>query len=499
MNSTAPSDGTFATLASRANDAFLAPFIVLPELGLSAFNAALGATARMAAATARAAGSVGAGPFADLAEEFSTRVGDRAMTAAQDAAAVAAAGARKVVGPEPGPTANALLASTVLEKGTATAVLPLLIAGDAVATVLSFEPVRHAAIALGMAVSERLDTVSAPGIDGTLKADTAARLRFGFYDMTTNGPVEAVARDVRGVVGGLFALTLGDLDWLAQGLKGFQGSAEYVYEKVEHGEVGPHSDIPISVSLGRYGTTIVEKYPKEFVRALESRDILGVVRACVDEPAKITTLFALYPPFTFKVLYDVTVFMGKALLDGPDSQKYALCELAIMESGLTNGEKDAALLELRRTAPRTIVEYEYYVPLLVPFDGTAEDKVYRRNAAGEVVENRTVMPSVFKQVGMDIAQSLCAEVIGLRSFLWLYRDEPLARAKNDRETSRKYGPRVAARIAAHPRYPLAPPEIAALTEGGPRPAPEVAAILDGLLRERGLQHVADRVAARASA
>jgi hypothetical protein len=495
----ANSRGLFGNLASRGNDALLAPFIVFPELGLSAINATVSATARMAAAAARAAGSTGLVPFAALAEEFSSRVADRTLTTAQDATALAVAGARRAIGQDSGPTSNALLASTLLEKGTATAALPLLIVGDGVAAALTVEPSRQAAIGLGMLVSRGLDTVSSQGvIPGNVKADTAARSRFGFYDMTTNGPVEAVARDVRGILGGLLALALGDPEWLAQGLKGFQISAEYVHEKVEHGEVGPHSDIPISVSLGRYGTTIVEKFPKEFVRALESGDLLGVIRACLVEPEKVTTLLALYPTFTFKVLYDVTVFMGKGLLDGPDAQKYALCELAIIESRLTNDEKDAALVDLRKTAPRTIIEYEYYVPLLVPFGGTPQDKVSRRNAAGEVIENHTVVPSVFKQIGMDIAQSLCSEVISLRSFIWLYGEEQVAREKNHRETTRKYGPEVARRIAEHPRYPLGPEQVAALTQAGPRTPAAVASILDGLLRERGLRDLADRIAAEQS-
>jgi len=331
-----------------------------------------------------------------------------------------------------------------------------------------------------------------------VRADTAARSRFGFYDMTTNGPVEAVARDAGGVIGGLLALALGDTDWLAQGLKRFYVSAEYVHEKVEHGEVGPHTDIPISVSLGQYGTTIIEKFPEAFVQALESGDLLGVIRAYLKEPGKVTTLFALYPTFTFKVLYDVTIFMGKALLDGPDAQKYALCELAIMESRLTNDEKDAALVELRKTAPRTIIEYEYYVPLLVPFGGTVQDKAYRRNAAGEIIENHTTVPSVFKQIGMDIAQSLCSEVISLRSFLWLYGEQQVAREKNDRETARKYGPDVAQRIAEHPRYPLRPEQVAELIPAGSRAPAAVAAILEGLLRERGLHDIADRITAGAN-
>jgi len=166
-----------------------------------------------------------------------------------------------------------------------------------------------------------------------------------------------------------------------------------------------------------------------------------------------------------------------------------------MESQLTNDEKDAALVELRKTAPKTTIEYEYYVPLLVPFGGTVQDKVYRRNAAGEIIDNHTVVPSVFKQIGMSIAQSLCSEVISLRSFLWLYGDEQVAREKNDRETARKYGPEVAQRIAEYPRYPLQSEQVAALTQAGPRTPAGVATILEGLLRERGLREIADRITA----
>jgi hypothetical protein len=443
-----------------------------------------------------AAGSSGLVPFAALAEEFSRRVADRTLTVARETTALAVAGAGQAIGQDSARTANALLASTLLEKGTETAVLPLLMAVDGVATALTVEWSRQAAIAAGMLLSRGLDAVSSQGvIPGSVGADTAARSRFGFYDMSTNGPVEAVARDLRGIVGGLLALALGDLDWLAQGMRGFQVSAEYVYEKVEHGEVGPHTDIPISVLLGQYGTTIIEKYPEAFVQALEAGDPLAVIREYFKEPGNVTTLFTLYPIFTFLVLYDVAVFMGKGLFDGPDAQKYALCELAIMESQLANDAKDAALAELRKTAPNTIIEYEYYVPLLVPFDGTVQDKVYRRNAAGEIIDTHSVIPSVFKSIAMHIAESLCSEVISLRSFLWLYGDEQVAREKNYRETVRKYGPEVAQRIAEQPRYPLQPEQVAEFTQAGPRAPAAVAAILEGLLRERGLHNIADRITA----
>ena len=488
--------GPLANLARRGNDAFLAPFIVFPNIGFSAINATVGAIGRVTEATAHAAGSTGLVPFVGFVAELSSRVAERALTAAKETAELAMAGARKAVGQDSARTANALLASTMLEKGTETAVLPLLMAVDSLAAALTVESSRQAAIASGMLLSRGLDVLSSQGvIPGSVGADTTARSRWGFSDMSTNGPVEAVARDLRGIVGGLIALALGDLAWLAQGMRGFQVSAEYVYEKVHHGEVGPHTDIPISVSLGQYGTTIIEKYPEAFVQALESGDALAVMQAYFKEPGNVTTLFTLYPIFTFLVLYDVAVFMGKGLFDGPDAQKYALCELAIMESLLPNDAKDAALAELRKTAPNTIIEYEYYVPLLVPFDGTVQDKVYRRNASGEIIDTHSVIPSVFKKIAMHIAQSLCSEVISLRSFLWLYGDEQVAREKNYRETARKYGPEVAQRIAEHPRYPLRPEQVAELTQAGPRAPAAVAAILEGLLRERGLHDIADRITA----
>jgi len=117
--------------------------------------------------------------------------------------------------------------------------------------------------------------------------------------------------------------------------------------------------------------------------------------------------------------------------------------------------------------------------------------VHRRNAAGEIIDNHSVIPSVFNPQAMQISQSLCCEMIGFRSFLWLYRDEQVAREKHDRETCRKFGPEVARRIAEQPRYPLEPEHILELTQPGARNPEEVVTILDGLIRERGLDAVAD--------
>jgi hypothetical protein len=351
-------------------------------------------------------------------------------------------------------------------------------------------------IALGMLVSRGFDVVSRKGVlPGRVGANVAAHSRWGFYIMPTNGPIEAMNRDLRGIVGGLLALAIGKPERLAKGLRGYRISAEYVHEKVLHGEVGPGTDIPIVVSLGRYGSRIVDTYPEAFVQALESGDRRAVARAYFQQPGGITKWFALYPVFSFLVLYSVATFMWKALRDGPDGQKYALCQLAIMESKLTDAEKDAALDELRRTAPKTIVQYEYYVPLLVPFGGTVEQKAYRRSASGAIIDNHSVIPSVFNQRAMHIAQSLCCEVISLRSFLWLYGDQQVAHEKHYHETARKFGPEVAQRIEEQPLYPLQPEQIAELTQSGPRSSEDVAKIVDGLLRERGLNGVADRIAA----
>ncbi len=357
-------------------------------------------------------------------------------------------------------------------------------------------PIRRAGIGFGRLVSRGLDAVSARGvIPGRVGADTTAKCRWGFYIMPTNGPMEAMSRDFRGLAGGLLALAVGRPGPLARGMRTYQLSAQYVYEKVRHGEVGRGTDIPIVFTLGRCAVKVVETYPEAFARALESGDRKAIARAVFSQPLALAKWFALYPVFTFLVLYSVASFMVKALRDGTDAQKYALCELAIMGAALDDAAKDAALDELRKTAPNTIIQFEYYVPLLVPFDGTVEDKVQRRNAAGGIIDNHSVVPSVFSRQAIRISQSICCEVIGLRSFLWLYGDERVARAQHDREAARKFGPEAARRMAEQPIYPLLAEQIAELTQPGPRTPEAVAATLDGLLRERKLDGVADRIAA----
>jgi hypothetical protein len=169
-----------------------------------------------------------------------------------------------------------------------------------------------------------------------------------------------------------------------------------------------------------------------------------------------------------------------------------------MQSGLSNEAKDKALYAVRRTAPKTGVQFLDYVPLVVPLGGTVVDKAQPRSAAGEIIDDHVVMPSVFEPRAVQLSQSVNAELFTLRSFLWLYRDESVARARCQEETIRKFGPDAARRIAASPTYPLTPRHLSLLTQDGPRPAAEIAAVLDGLLRERGLAGVAEEVAAVAA-
>ena len=103
--------------------------------------------------------------------------------------------------------------------------------------------------------------------------------------------------------------------------------------------------------------------------------------------------------------------------------------------------------------------------------------------------------SILDRHAVHVAQSTNPEAYALRTFVWLYRDEARARLVGDRETARKFGPVVAARISAEPRYPLEPWEVDGLTAGGPRPQAEVDAILLDALRKRGLEAIADRIEA----
>ena len=148
---------------------------------------------------------------------------------------------------------------------------------------------------------------------------------------------------------------------------------------------------------------------------------------------------------------------------------------------------------LRKTAPNPIAEFEYYVTLLVRIYGLPSEQAARRNASGVVVKERTIAVSVFHRTAIQRAQSICSELLSLRPFLWLYRDEEMARLKNDEETIRKFGPEVSRRIARFPVYGLNSLPISELTRGGPRPAAEIREIFVQLLRSRGLPYLAEKL------
>jgi hypothetical protein len=267
---------------------------------------------------------------------------------------------------------------------------------------------------------------------------------------------------------------------------------EYVYEKKLHGEVQPRSDFPLREALVEHATQVVERYPWRFVEALERGNLWEIVSTYLRYMGDVNTLILRYPFATYNVLAGVSVFV---FVDGytqvEDAYSYALSELAIMESSLSNEDKDWAHEQLRGTAPKSIVGYEYYIPLLVPFDGTVKDKSYRRNAAGEIINDHTTSPSVFPKRSIELAQAMHSEITCLRAFLWLYRDEEVARQKNLQETTRKFGPESAQRIAEHPLFPLTPEEVAAFTRSGPRTQEEIDATLDWVMRDRGLLAIAD--------
>ena len=478
-------------LVRRTNDVFLAPLTMAPATLCAAVNASLSGAAKLgewAAGTARDAGL----PLAELARDASQRVLERASTAAEESFETVAEAAEKVLGRKTEHSANALLSKTLLEQGLAASALPLTVGWDVLAAAARVKPIREAAKGAWRLASRGLDTLSSDGvIPGRIGHETDADVRFGFIYMTTQGPFEAVLRDMRGIVGGFAALWLGDFAWLAEGAKRYWGSMEYVREKTLHHEVKPEWDFPIGGTLAHEASELLPRYPEKLVTSLESGDPLEVLRASVEHFGQLYTLLTTYPLTAVRVLIDASSFMTEAWLEVGDAQSYALCELAIMESSLSAELKDEALDKLRETAGNATIEFEYYVPLLVALDGQPEDRVCRRDARGQLIDHHSVVPSVFYQRAIDRAQAITGELISLRSFLWLYRDEQVARDKNHQETVRKFGPEAARRIAENPLYPLSDEQVAELTRGGRRPREEVHDVLCRLLRKRGLVYMSD--------
>jgi hypothetical protein len=462
-------------------------------MGFAMINATVGTAAKMAEVSARAVGGTGFGPFTTFVQGFTGRVAHNTLETAREAGQLAVDGGLTALGGGAG-YMNSLLATTILKEGLTTAILPLQVGLDAASAAFDVEAVQQTAADVGFAVSRILDRFSTPGvIPGDIGAKTNARVRWGFFEITTRGPLRAVGQDITGVGGGLLALGVGDFAWLAHGLRQFFKSMEYVYEKKQHGKTQPDWDFPIDKILADQSVIVIEHFPERFVQALETGNPLEVLAAYMQDMNTVNAVVGAWARAQIRVADNTRIFSQIAMFDVTDAQNYALCANAIMESGLSNEEKDAALVALRKTAPKTEVTFGDYTPLMIPIGGTVKDKAQPRNAAGEIIDDHVEHESVFERLAVDIAQAINSELYTFRSLLWLYRDETIARERAFQETARKFGPGPAQRIKDHPRYPLTPEEVAELTRSGPRPRAEIDGIIDGLLRQRGLADLADKI------
>jgi len=501
-------NGSFAGAWRRVNGVALAPLVALPNLGMAAVNAAIGAAARLGERAMQAAGGA-LGTPGKLAQQVSAAVAARSLEAAKDSAAACLQSVRNAGGAMTGPGSNELLASTVLEKGLAMGALPMAMGLDTMGAMFEDVPaLGEAVFDLWLRMGRLVDTGSSHGVlygREPIKADTDALLRLGFLKLALMGPLQAVGRDFRGIVGGVLALGMGDFNWLARASHHYWASMEYVYDKWLAAETQPQSDFPIGELLAREGKEIIQRFPRPFVAALESGEPVRVVKALREDAGEIATMLSLYPFTAFQVTYDVLVFILKAWLQVEDTLDYALCELAVVDSHLGDEDKLLAMERLRKTAGNATVEFEYYVPLLVPFNGTPADRALRRSVTGQIIDQHTIARSVFRQEAIQLAQAINSELVQLRAFLWLFRDEAKARATSFRETARKFGPAVAERLERERRegtvpYPLTPAEVTNLIKPGPdesqdvpRTQLEVNLILYRLLRRRGLLYVSDLV------
>ncbi len=496
----AASSNGFADTWRKANDTFLAPFVTLPNLGLAATNATIGVAARLTEQATQATNGL-LGTPGEFAGQVSQRLADRCFKSASESMDFARKAIANATGQPTDTGSNQLLSATLIDKTTATAALPLFVAVESARAAAQDVPaVKDGIYSTWLALSEFLDTRSSHGVlKGDLRADTDSKIRFGFYYMGSEGPIGAVARDFHGIVGGVLALGLGDFEWLAKAAKDYWVSMEYVYDKWLADETQPLSDFPIGPILSDDARAIIRRFPRPFIKALDSGDPKLILKAIVNDSGEIFTMLRLYPSTAFRVLYDVMVFIFYAWLQVSDALDYALCELAIVDSHLTDEEKDESMERLRKTAGNATVEFEYYVPLLVPLDGTPADQVKRTSVGGELIDHHTIAQSVFLSSAINRAQAITGEIIQLRAFLWLYRDEALAREKSKQETARKFGQPAAERIEAQPLYALSDQQVAEYMKpgggqpAGPRSPQEVKWILYQCLRLRGLLYVADKV------
>ncbi len=496
----ATSTSGFADTWRKANDTFLAPFVTLPNLGLAATNASLGVAARLTEQAAQATGGL-LGTPGEFAEQVSQRLANRCFKSANDSMDTIRKAIANATGQPSDTGSNQLLSSTLIDKTTATAALPLFVAVDAARTASEDVPaVKQGIYDTWLALSKFLDTRSSHGVlTGDLRADTDSQIRFGFYYMGSEGPIGAVARDFHGIVGGVVALGLGDFEWMAKAAKDYWVSMEYVYDKWLADETQPLSDFPIGPILSDDARKIISRFPRPFIAALDTGDPKRILESIFNDAGEIFTMLRIYPSTAFRVIYDVVVFIFYAWLQVSDALDYALCELAIVDSDLSDEDKDESMERLRKTAGNATVEFEYYVPLLVPLDGTPADQVKRTSVGGQLIDHHTIAQSVFLSSAINRAQAITGEIIQLRAFLWLFRDEKLARGKSYQETARKFGEEAARRIEAEPLYALSGQQVldymkpAGDQADGPRTSEEVKRILYECLRLRGLLYVADKV------
>ncbi|OFW15811.1 MAG: hypothetical protein A3F69_00260 [Acidobacteria bacterium RIFCSPLOWO2_12_FULL_66_10] len=491
------SDAASRTALRTAGLVLLASAVILVNAGFAAVHAFIGGIAWGLGAAATLLQGMGVSPAAAVVD-WMRRVGARAREDRSAAATLIASAWVAVMGGQ-GPVPPRQWLSRTVVGGTARLLCwPLAAAGALGDALISAQPTERWATAVGRLGSRLLQCRCAPGVlQGAVGDLAVARTHFGFFVMVASGS-DAVLLNFEGICGGILALPLGDPDWLAEGMHRMRGYADYVNEKERQGELGPRSRMPFSRAMVQSTADVLETYPAEVVEVMRTRGFAEGARAYWSDRARVHRMLALYFIFTGYTLRDVSRFFTRGLFDASDAQRLTLCELAVMASALPDDQKDTALLDIQATAPSAIVEFEHYVGLVRPWDGTPADKAIRRSASGALLDTRTVVPSVLDRHAVHVAQSTNAEAYALRTFLWLYRDETRAREVGERETARKFGPAVAARIGAEPRYPLEPWEVDALTAGGPRPGAEVDAILLDALRSRGLGAIADRIeAARA--
>jgi hypothetical protein len=489
-----PPPGDPLGIGASVNNALLSPFLIGANVGLAAVNMAAEGASRAANMAARALRGTSL-PLADAVSKIISTTSDTVMEQARKGVEAATGRVRKATAGAYQGTANQQIAETLLDDATSTIGLPLTAASAAAGAVYDCPSVQHAVERTIVALSSTLDPFTTRSIfPDSMVRERNARFREAAVKALFGGPFAAVARDFDGMVGGVAAFLLGDPSRLARGAPNFKSSMEYVFEKKLHGEVQPESDFPLKAELAVDATDVVARFPETFIQALERGNYWEIAAAYMSHMGDVNALLTNYPAATYNVLTGVSKFVfGGIFVQIEDGYAYPLNELAIFDSRLSNEEKDWAHGELRKTAPKSIVGFEYYIPLLVDMDGDLKDKSYRRNAAGEVINDRVGSPSIFPMRSIQLAQSIHSELSCLPSLIWLYGDEKVARAKNSQETIRKFGPKAAQRIADHPLFPMSSAEIAELTRSGPKTQQQIEETLDYIMRVRGLIAIADGI------